>query len=435
MPVPRARQITLTATERRKLKALAYSHTAGYQQVIRARIIRDAAHGYSNAKIAGRHGAAPSTPCAAGAAGSPTTACPAWPTGNAPGARPGSPRAGRRGQGAGLPASGRDRGAAVALVCPELAARGRRPGHRRRRSRRPRSRRIWPPTRSSPGSTGPGSSSATRTSPPRPTACSTCTPAPARAIAARRRRVRDLQRREDLASRPAAAATPPSPPAQARAMRVNHEYDRGGALAYLAAYDVHQARVFGRCEATTGIVPFMALVDQVMTQEPYAIAKRVFWVVDNGSSHRGKAAIDRLASGFPNAVMVHTPVHASWLNQVEIFFSDRPAQSRHTQRLHRPGPGPGPAHEPSKHRYNATAQPFSGGSPPPTWTICWPGSTDTNRKSRTSSNPPAATPACRTRPGRMINPRRTYGARPLSNGTQRPKTARHPRSPGPGSNP
>jgi hypothetical protein len=110
-------------------------------------------------------------------------------------------------------------------------------------------------------------------------------------------------------------------PGQARTMRVNHEYDRGGALAYPAAYDVHQAAVFGRCEPTTGIVPFMNLVTQVMTQEPYASAKRVFWIVDNGSSHRGKKAIDRLTTAFPNAVMVHTPVHASWTNQIEIFFS------------------------------------------------------------------------------------------------------------------
>ncbi|MFD7283612.1 IS630 family transposase [Streptomyces sp. NPDC059862] len=110
-------------------------------------------------------------------------------------------------------------------------------------------------------------------------------------------------------------------PGQARAMRVNHEYQRGGALAYLAAYDVHHAKVFGRCESKTGIVPFMNLVTQVMTTEPYASAKRVYWVVDNGSSHRGRRAIDRLATAFPNAVMVHTPVHASWLNQAEIFFS------------------------------------------------------------------------------------------------------------------
>ncbi|KPC62583.1 transposase [Streptomyces chattanoogensis] len=110
-------------------------------------------------------------------------------------------------------------------------------------------------------------------------------------------------------------------PGKARAMRVNHTYGRGGALAYLAAYDVHHARVFGCTEPRTGIVPFMHLVTQVMSQEPYASAKRVFWIVDNGSSHRGQKAADRLAAAFPNAVMVHTPVHASWLNQVEIYFS------------------------------------------------------------------------------------------------------------------
>ena len=110
-------------------------------------------------------------------------------------------------------------------------------------------------------------------------------------------------------------------PGQARAMRVNHTYGRGGALAYLAAYDVHQARVSGRAAPRTGIDPFMNLVSQVMRQEPYKSAKRVFWIVDNGSSHRGQKSADRLTAAFPNAVMVHTPVHASWLNQVEIYFS------------------------------------------------------------------------------------------------------------------
>jgi hypothetical protein len=114
---------------------------------------------------------------------------------------------------------------------------------------------------------------------------------------------------------------PTLPPGVARRMRVNHEYRRGGALAYLAAYDVHQARVFSHRNAKTGILPSMTLAEQVMTREPYASAKRVFWVVDNGSSHRGQAAIDRLTTQFPNAVMVHTPVHASWLNQIEIYFS------------------------------------------------------------------------------------------------------------------
>jgi DDE superfamily endonuclease len=104
-------------------------------------------------------------------------------------------------------------------------------------------------------------------------------------------------------------------------MRVEHEYERGGALAYLACWDVHRAKLFGRLEPTTGIAPFGRLVEQVMRQEPYRSARRVFWVVDNGSSHRGMASVRRLAQQWPRAHLVHTPVHSSWLNQVEIYLS------------------------------------------------------------------------------------------------------------------
>jgi len=114
---------------------------------------------------------------------------------------------------------------------------------------------------------------------------------------------------------------PTLPPGRARVMRVEHEYERGGALAYLAAWDVHRARLFGRCEPTTGIQPFGRLVEQVMTCEPYASARRVFWIVDNGSSHRGKASIERLEGEWANLRLVHLPIHASWLNQIEIYFS------------------------------------------------------------------------------------------------------------------
>jgi transposase len=109
---------------------------------------------------------------------------------------------------------------------------------------------------------------------------------------------------------------PSLPPGRSRMMRVSHDYHRRGAIAYLAAYDVHRAKVFGRCADSTGITEFTALVQHVMTQQPDASANRVFWIVDNGSSHRGQKAIDRLAAQFPNAIMVHTPVHASWLNMV-----------------------------------------------------------------------------------------------------------------------
>jgi hypothetical protein len=104
-------------------------------------------------------------------------------------------------------------------------------------------------------------------------------------------------------------------------MRVEHEYERAGALQYLAAWDVHRAKIFGRCEPATGIEPFGRLAGQVMATEPCAPARRVFWVVDNGSSHRGNAACQRLTKRWPNAIPVQLPIHASWLNQVEIYFS------------------------------------------------------------------------------------------------------------------
>lgn len=130
-----------------------------------------------------------------------------------------------------------------------------------------------------------------------------------------------------------------------RAARIEHEYTRGGAWAYLAALDVHRAKIFGRCEVSTGIEPFERLVAQVMNQSPYRDARRVFWILDNGSSHRGAPCVKRLQSAYPNLIPVHGPVHASWLNQIEIYFSivqrkaltpnDFPSREAVTERLQR----------------------------------------------------------------------------------------------------
>ena len=319
MPVCRARPITLTAAERHRLKALAYSHTAAYQQVIRARIVRDAAHGYSNNKIADRQGLTVDT-------------VRRWRNryadhglaGLADRKRSGRPArftpvqiAEVKAMACQLPAESE-----VPLArwcCPDLAA-------------ELVARGIVPAI----------SASTVR----RILAADTLKPWQYQSwifirdpdFAVKAARVLDLYARtyqgielsddeyvissdEKTSIQARCRCHPTLPPGAARMMRVNHEYDRGGALAYLAAYDVHRAQVFSHCSPKTGIVPFMTLVEQVMTQEPYASAKRVFWVVDNGSSHRGQAAIDRLAKRFPNAIMVHTPVHASWVNQVEIYFS------------------------------------------------------------------------------------------------------------------
>jgi transposase len=148
------------------------------------------------------------------------------------------------------------------------------------------------------------------------------------------------------------------PAAPGRAVRVEHEYVRHGALALLAGLDVHTGQVFASTPRTTGIAPFMDLVGEVMARPEYRDAPRVFVVVDNGSDHRGQAAADRLRKAHPNAVMIHTPVHASWLNQVEIFFSviqrkvvspnDFPSLDRLSGTLLA-----------FVARYNRTAQPFS----------------------------------------------------------------------------
>jgi DDE superfamily endonuclease len=114
---------------------------------------------------------------------------------------------------------------------------------------------------------------------------------------------------------------PTLPPGVARAMRVEHTYARGGALDYLAALDAHRVRLFGRYEEATTMASFDRLVAQVMAAEPYASARRVFWVVDNDSAHRGQRAVDRLRARHRNVRLIHLPVHSSWLNQIEIFFS------------------------------------------------------------------------------------------------------------------
>lgn len=319
MPALRACQIHLTACERRKLNRLAYSHTAGYQQVIRARIVLDAARGYSNAAIARGHGVTVDTVrtwrgryAEQGLAGLADRRRPGRPARFAP-----VQVAEVKALACQLPA---ETGAPLSRwSCPDLA--------------------IEAVAR---GITTTISASTVR----RILAGDTLKPWQHQSwifirdpdFAAKAARVLDLYARtsngiplgddeyvissdEKTSIQARGRCHPTLAPGAARPLRVNHEYTRGGALAYLGAYDVHRARVFGHCSAKTGIVPFMALVEQVMTQEPYASARRVFWIVDNGSSHRSQAAIDRLAKRFPNAVMVHTPVHASWLNQIEIFFS------------------------------------------------------------------------------------------------------------------
>jgi transposase len=319
MPVVTARSIVLGAAERKRLKKIDRSHTASYRQVIRARIVLLAARGDSNAAIARRVGVHIDT-------------VRTWRTRYAEQGIDGLKD--RRRSGRPPRFTPVQRAQVIALACQLPAEHG-----------VPLSR--WSGAELAGEAVRRGIAEAISAATiARWLAADALKPWQYRSwifirdpdFAAKAARVLDLYARvvdgvplgedefvlcadEKTSIQARCRCHPSLPPGAARAMRVEHEYERGGALAYLAAWDVHRARVFGRTALATGIEPFMALVTQVMRQEPYASARRVFWIVDNGSAHRGKTAIDRLTARFPTAVMVHTPVHASWLNQVEIYFS------------------------------------------------------------------------------------------------------------------
>jgi hypothetical protein len=103
--------------------------------------------------------------------------------------------------------------------------------------------------------------------------------------------------------------------------RVEFEYERWGTVAYHAAWDVFRGRIFGRVAPNTCIATFNQLVDLLMTQEPYQSSARTFWIVDGGCAHHRNTFPARLQGMYPNAVAVSLPVHSSWLNQIEIYFS------------------------------------------------------------------------------------------------------------------
>jgi transposase len=312
-------QISLRASERRALKRAAWSQAVPHRQVVRARIVLDAAAGLPNALIARRVGVAPNTVrkwrrrfCTQGYAG----------LRDRP--RPGRPRV----FAAAVVAE------VTAIACELPATRG-----------VPISRWSLAELRTEVIASGLAAEVSTATV-RRWLAQDAIKPWQHRSwvfprdpdFAAKAAQVLDLYARvfqgqplgsgeyvisadEKTSIQARCRCHPTLPPGRTRVMRVEHEYERGGALAYLAAWDVHRARLFGRCEPTTGIEPFGRLVAQVMTVEPYCSAERVFWVVDNGSSHRGQASVDRLQGEWANLRLVHLPVHASWLNQIEIYFS------------------------------------------------------------------------------------------------------------------
>ncbi len=120
-----------------------------------------------------------------------------------------------------------------------------------------------------------------------------------------------------LQPRPRLAPTRPALPDHP--VQVEHEYERCGALNLLAAFDTRSGKVWGEIAERKRQVEFLALLEQIEADLPETVTK-VFVILDNVRMHTGKQVLAWLEK-HPRFEWVHPPVHCSWLNQIEQWFS------------------------------------------------------------------------------------------------------------------
>jgi transposase len=111
---------------------------------------------------------------------------------------------------------------------------------------------------------------------------------------------------------------PTQPLRPGRPERREFEYVRHGTASLIAAFDVKSGKVHARDIERNNSITFMGFLEEIDEQIDDELAIHI--VLDNGSSHTSKATKAWLAA-HPRFVVHHTPAHASWLNQVEAFFS------------------------------------------------------------------------------------------------------------------
>ncbi len=102
---------------------------------------------------------------------------------------------------------------------------------------------------------------------------------------------------------------------------VEHEYKRQGALNLLACLEVHSGQVWGRCYPRKRRAEVELFVNELFANEPYASAKRIHFILDNGSSQHPNTFPHWMKTHHPKVVLHYLPTHASWLNQIELYFS------------------------------------------------------------------------------------------------------------------
>lgn len=112
-----------------------------------------------------------------------------------------------------------------------------------------------------------------------------------------------------------------SPPGPHTPNHVEHQYERHGTCSYQAALIVGTGEVVGHCVDSNTRANFEILVEAVMAHPICRRADRVFWITDNGSAHHPNTFIWWLKKQYTNVEGLHLPTGASWLNQMELYFS------------------------------------------------------------------------------------------------------------------
>jgi len=102
---------------------------------------------------------------------------------------------------------------------------------------------------------------------------------------------------------------------------VEHEYEREGALNLLASWDVHRAQVFGRCYPRKRRAEVEEFVHELFAREPYCSARLIHFILDNGTSQHPNTFPQWMQEHYPRVQLHYLPTHASWLNQIELYFS------------------------------------------------------------------------------------------------------------------
>lgn len=130
-------------------------------------------------------------------------------------------------------------------------------------------------------------------------------------------RVISVDEMTSLQPRPRTAPT--FPPAAGQPARVEHEYKRKGALNLFAGLDTRSGHVYGMCaqrKRASEFISFLAMLDR----EIPASVRLIHVVLDNSRAHRAKLVQAWLAKN-PRFRLFFLPVHCSWMNQVEQWFS------------------------------------------------------------------------------------------------------------------